>query len=194
MFCKNCGTQIKDGAAFCHNCGAVCTEGNVNAAHINESTHSPAQNSSTTINGVEQFPSTASEPFPNTATEPYVNTVSQPNSNVPNYAAPAEETDKGKSGFAIASLVLSIVGVPAICCCCIGPIFSILGLIFGILGRKSDKKSMATAGIIISIVSLALFIIFWAVMFITDNVNVMLDSFNEGFNEGLNQGMGGMYY
>ena len=32
MFCKNCGTQLQDGAAFCPNCGApVASEGTQNA-------------------------------------------------------------------------------------------------------------------------------------------------------------------
>jgi len=56
-------------------------------------------------------------------------------------------TDKTKNGFAIASLVLGIVGL------LFGGILmipGILGFIFSFLGLKSKKKRMATAGIILN--------------------------------------------
>lgn len=60
-----------------------------------------------------------------------------------------ERKQKSADNYAIVSFVLSLLGLNS---CGIG---SILGLIFGCLGVKSkDRKSLAVAGIIISIISL----------------------------------------
>lgn len=66
-----------------------------------------------------------------------------------------EPADNSK-GFAITSLVLGIVSF--FCC---GTVCSIVGLIFGILSRKKNpvNNGMATAGIVLSIVSLVLGVI-----------------------------------
>jgi thiol:disulfide interchange protein len=62
-------------------------------------------------------------------------------------------------GFAIASLVLGICSV-VFTCIYIGLPLAILGLIFGILARKSSKKGMAIAGIILSSAGLVLGVAF----------------------------------
>lgn len=66
-------------------------------------------------------------------------------------------TDNSK-GLAIASLVLGIVGIVFSFILCIGPICSIVGLILGIVSRKKNSvnNGMATAGIVLSIIVLAL--------------------------------------
>jgi uncharacterized membrane protein len=62
---------------------------------------------------------------------------------------------KDKSGLSIASLVLGIVSLcpSAIVWPCSG-LFGLAGLILGILGLKSPKKGLATAGIILSVLAL----------------------------------------
>jgi len=62
-------------------------------------------------------------------------------------------------GFAITSLVLGICSV-VFTCIYGGLPLGILGLIFGILARKSSKKGMAIAGIILSSVGLVLGVAF----------------------------------
>ena len=68
-----------------------------------------------------------------------------------------------RSGQAITSLVLGIIGLvlcwlgAASICAVVPIIVNVLGLIFGILGRASfQRKSLATAGLILSIIGLAL--------------------------------------
>ena len=65
------------------------------------------------------------------------------------------QPDDGK-GFAIASLVLGILSF-----FCFGTICSILGLIFGVISKKKKpyNNGMATAGIVLSIITLVLGII-----------------------------------
>ncbi len=60
-----------------------------------------------------------------------------------------------KSGLGIASLVCGIVSLcpSALIWPCAG-LFGLAGLILGILGLKSPKKGLATAGIILSILAL----------------------------------------
>lgn len=77
-----------------------------------------------------------------------------------NAAATAEN-----DGFAVASLILSIVGV--LTCCTFVP--SLLGLIFGIISKaKNDgtrPTGISTAGIILGVIGLLLSV-FWLVVFL----------------------------
>ncbi len=59
--------------------------------------------------------------------------------------------ESGKTGLAIASLVMGILGI-VLCCCGFGFIAAPLGLIFGIISlvKKRGGKGMAITGIILS--------------------------------------------
>lgn len=73
--------------------------------------------------------------------------------------AGSNNTTETPKGFAIASLVMGIGGILTSCCCGVGTIFCILGIIFGCVQQKDQngqKPGMAIAGIIISIVGLLL--------------------------------------
>ena len=66
--------------------------------------------------------------------------------------------------MALAGFWLTIVGVP---CCCAG-IFSLMGLIFSVIGLiqirenpQSRGKNLAIAGIVIGFVTLAFFVLIW---------------------------------
>lgn len=68
-------------------------------------------------------------------------------------------TNSGK-GMAIASLVLGILSLCASAAWwCGGPI-SIVGLVLGALGVKSQGKGMAIAGIVLSAIGLVLLVLF----------------------------------
>ena len=72
------------------------------------------------------------------------------------YSSNQAAEESFSTGFAIASLVFGILSILG-SCCCIGGLFSILGIIFGCLQKKdeSDKKpGMAIAGIITSIIGI----------------------------------------
>lgn len=75
------------------------------------------------------------------------------------------EEVKESKGFAIASLVLGIIGL--LCCCFgwIGMIFQVLALVFGIivLVKKKAGRGMAIAGIICGGIGLVVAIIFTVV-------------------------------
>ena len=67
-----------------------------------------------------------------------------------------EHKNNGKS---VASLVLGIIGVVVGFFggwAWIGAILGIIGLILGVMGKKEAPSSMATAGIVLSIIAIAL--------------------------------------
>ncbi|MEM1354839.1 MAG: DUF4190 domain-containing protein [Planctomycetota bacterium] len=78
------------------------------------------------------------------------------------------------AGMAITSMVLGICSLPLLCCCFVGPVLSIMGLIFGIIALKQlpdtpqakGPRGMAIAGIICSSIGLLLGIAYMAFMFI----------------------------
>lgn len=89
----------------------------------------------------------------------YGQQYAQPYNYNPEYQQPVNED--GKS-MAVASLVLGIVSF--FCC---GTICSILGLIFGIISKKRqpENNGMATAGIVLSIITLVIGLIFLILYF-----------------------------
>lgn len=102
----------------------------------------------------------------------------QPNNynNYNNYAPNQYQQPQDNSrGLAIASLVLGIVSF--FCC---GSVCSIVGIVLGVLSRKkkTTDNGMATAGIVLSIVALAI----WAIYFIY--VLVVYGSFSAVYNTG----------
>ena len=63
-------------------------------------------------------------------------------------------------GMAIASMVLGIVSIPGICFWIVGLPCAIVGLILGILyNKKNEHSPMATAGIVCSIIAIALLVL-----------------------------------
>lgn len=63
-------------------------------------------------------------------------------------------------GMAIASMVLGIISIPAICFWIVGLPCAIVGLILGILyNKKNEHSPMATAGIVCSIIAIALLVL-----------------------------------
>ena len=79
-------------------------------------------------------------------------------------AQPLTTPVKDTSGFAIAALVLGIVGAAlGWCLPIVGVAGGILGIVFGIKGRTSSNKSLATVGLVLGIISLVLGSIFWII-------------------------------
>lgn len=77
----------------------------------------------------------------------------------PYWKRPYEEQndfDPGRTGFAIAALVLGII---ALCCFCI-PVFAvplgILAVIFAALGMNSINRGLAVAGLVLGIIAMVL--------------------------------------
>ncbi len=139
MFCKNCGTELKNEAAFCHNCGvAVAT---------------PKTEPAPSANTAENFEAKV------TFGEPEVNPVenTQPLYQMPQYTTPVSEPENDKKGFSIASLVLGICSF--LPCCCANFITAILAVVFGIIGIKSSNKNFSVIGIILAAVAFVLYII-----------------------------------
>ncbi|MCL2342121.1 MAG: DUF4190 domain-containing protein [Firmicutes bacterium] len=67
-----------------------------------------------------------------------------------------EKTNNGK-GFAIASMVLGIISIPALCLVYPAIPCAILAIVFAVVAKKkSGKSGMTTAGLVLGIVSLAL--------------------------------------
>lgn len=132
MFCKNCGAQLSEGAAFCPNCGtAVVKE---------------------VAEPVYQQPAEPQQPVYSQPAEPqqpvyqqlvYQQPVYQPVVN----GAPRSNPGKG---MGIAALIMGIVS----CCFFWIPYFNIIclmmsiaGLILSIIGLKKSKSAGASVGV-----------------------------------------------
>lgn len=146
MFCKNCGAQLSEGAAFCPNCGtAVVKE---------------------VAEPVYQQPAEPQQPVYRQPAEPQQPVYQQPVYQQPVYQPVvngAPRSNPGK-GMGIAALIMGIVS----CCFFWIPYFNIIclmmsiaGMILSIIGLKKSKSAGASAGIsvaglVLSIIGLVL--------------------------------------
>ena len=146
MFCKNCGAQLSEGAAFCPNCGtAVVKE---------------------VAEPVYQQPAEPQQPVYRQPAEPQQPVYQQPVYQQPVYQPVvngAPRSNPGK-GMGIAALIMGIVS----CCFFWIPYFNIIclmmsiaGLILSIIGLKKSKSAGASvgvsvAGLVLSIVGVVL--------------------------------------
>lgn len=173
MICPNCNAENSDGSLFCHDCGTKLeptTEGQSTTytAPINHNGAS-AQNQGTTAYGGAQTTFTQNQAYCETGTQTanVGYNAPAPNYGTYNYAQNAQAVNKdSRNGFAIASFVISLLNL----ICCLGLAFpvSIAGLVFGIMGTKSNRKGFSIAGIIINILSLLVFVMivvfyFWII-------------------------------
>jgi hypothetical protein len=71
------------------------------------------------------------------------------------YQMPVAEPDQ-KAGLAIAGLVMGIISLVASLLPLCGFPLAIGGLVFSILGRKSSRRTMATVGLVLSSIGMAL--------------------------------------
>ena len=78
---------------------------------------------------------------------------------MPNYSVEPQPDRKGKS---IAALVLGICGFLGCCSPIIGLVCGILGIVFGVKGRKDENaQGLATAGLVLGIITVILSLINW---------------------------------
>jgi hypothetical protein len=106
-------------------------------------------------------------PTENTQTQPETYETYSGNTYSSQYTSTSQEPVP--KGFAIVSLVLGIGGILTSCCCGLGSVFCIMGIIFGCIQEKGPdgtKPPQATAGIITSIVGLCLSILFFVYLII----------------------------
>ena len=85
------------------------------------------------------------------------------------YAPPARAAGGGKSGKALASLILGIISIPAAFLPIFGVLFGILAITFSSLGKKEIRRDgmtnmgQATAGLVLGIVGLTLAVALWVI-------------------------------
>lgn len=123
-------------------------------------------------------PKTYSTPTPTYYTTPAITTNSSEKDSATNtsqstyysYNNAVSEPAEFSTGFAIASLVMGILSILTCCCCGLGILMSILGIIFGCIQSKDEsgkKPGMATAGIVTSIIGILLSIVMIVIFVIT---------------------------
>ena len=69
---------------------------------------------------------------------------------------PESEADAGRTGFAVASLILGII---AVCSCCLPVVtvpLGILAVVFAVPGMRSVNRGIAIAGLVLGIIALTL--------------------------------------
>ena len=143
MNCEGCGKPLEDDVVFCPSCGRR------------------AKPIDMPYPGMPGYPDTPGAPNPGAPNPgvPYPSTAQMPYPGMP----PTAYRSPGTSGFAIASLVLSLVGG-----CGIG---SVLAIVFGNRAKREIRESrgqltgegMATAGIIVGwvgLVGMVLYVLF----------------------------------
>ncbi len=139
MYCKVCGKELPDGSTQCSECGTP-VDGNGY-----QEVHRDSQGTGSRFD--------TGDGYYQDNRDQYGGYYQQ---------EPVYEHQSGaRRGFAIASMVLGIIGLVGVCCSMmtyggLSLILGVLGLIFGILGLKSQGKGMAIAGIIMACLNIVI--------------------------------------
>lgn len=168
MFCKNCGSKLKDASSFCHNCGSRVSEYVDNERQV---TYEP-QNVPVQPQTNQQDPSPV---YTAPVTPPIYQNAPTVQSQIPQQYVvyPVQEAPKKSGGaFPVLSLIFGIIGLSMDY---LGILIAPAALIFGIIGRKKSKSGMALAGIILGSVGTAISIL--AILSLIFNGESLLDSF-----------------
>ncbi len=86
------------------------------------------------------------------------------------------------NGMAIGSLICGIVGILLCCCCGIGAVVGIVGVVLAICSRKSNggkMSGMAIAGLVCSIIAILLGGGYWIMSFALSGSEAYADLLNE---------------
>ena len=157
MYCKVCGKKLPDGAARCDECGTP-VDGQADGGYQEVNRDASGQSDSY---GAD---SGSGSGYYQDNRGRYQNDY---------YQEPVYEQQSGaRKGFAIASLVLGIIGLVGACCSLmtygvLNILLGVLSLIFGILGLKSQGRGMAIAGIVMACLNILIGILIAVLMIIS---------------------------
>lgn len=141
--CPKCGTFSEEGKNFCTECGNKLICPPVPPAPENQNTGAPDNAPQNWQDRYQQYRQNYGPQYQQYRPQ---NQYSVPEADM----AP----ENGGKALGIISLVFGILGF----LCCLFPVFSTAGLITGILGVKKGGRVTAKIGLILSIVSMALFL------------------------------------
>lgn len=142
-YCTYCNAQNPDDAVFCSVCGKNFTPGEPDAQVP------------------PQTPQYNAPPMPPVNPLPPVAPYGMP-------PIPPKPGDPSKNWMAITGMVLGILSIfPGCCIWYLALVFGVGGIVFGILGLKSQQRGMSIAGIITGAIGLlfGLFVLIFVVAF-----------------------------
>lgn len=101
------------------------------------------------------------------------------------YAAPTPPTTTGNAGqgISIAALVCGIISVAMSSVPFVSIVLSILGIVFGVKGRKIRKNGMATAGLVLGIIGLCFSVLYIVCVACLIVMTIQEGAFGEMYDE-----------
>lgn len=153
MYCKVCGKELPEGSARCNECGTPVDGSNISDTNTDSYYQEAGPASRSTGSRFDTGDGYYQDNRDRYRNDQY-NNYSQEN-------AIYEHQSGARKGFAIASMVLGIIGLVGTCCSLmtyggLNILLGVLGLVFGILGLKSQGKGMAIAGIVMAALNIVI--------------------------------------
>ena len=180
MYCMNCGKKLPDDAKVCDSCGMPV--GQYRREEEEENPYVSGYSYGTTgeshTSGYDSGPSGYENTDSYGYGNGYGNSYGENAQGAYSYGTEGERPVRS-GGVAVAALVLCILAALSCCVPMISIPLSIAGIICGVLGLKSDRRSMAIAALVVSIVFLVLAVAYFIFQMVA--VVPYLDSFWEEF-------------
>lgn len=153
MFCRNCGANNADNAAFCINCGAAMAEEQPAQQPVQQPVYQQPVYQQPVQQPAYQQPAYQQPVY------------QQPVYQQPAYQQPAVKPAIPGKGMGVTGMVLGIVSLALFCVWYLAIPCAIVGMILsGIAAKKAKevgmKNGMATAGIVCSAIALGITVLF----------------------------------
>ncbi|MEA4911117.1 MAG: zinc-ribbon domain-containing protein [Oscillospiraceae bacterium] len=187
MICKSCGASNPDDALYCSGCGAKLAEQSLPLYGVDA--QSPASDLQSPAGGTQppQAPaSSAPESYRPVSAPTFPSYGASENKGAPNpyagnYTGYTNGTpltgDSSRDWAGTAAMVCGIISLP----CCFtavgGLVLGICAIVFGILGVKSNKRSMAIVGIVCGAVGVFVSLIMLAAVIYVMKDPTFMDEF-----------------
>lgn len=154
MKCPSCGHELSEGALFCGNCGQPIAQPSVVQPQVVQSAP------------IQQQPVVTAQVPPQ---QPVIPATTQ--------LPPVQDTPQsGKK--AVVGFILGLLGFPGSLIPIVGFIMGILAVIFGSGSLKSNRKGLATAGLVLGIIVILLSLISFGINIALDDTDYSMRSFD----------------
>lgn len=180
-FCSKCGAPLEPDARFCNICGTDVKAAPDSSAQPEQAGEAPQEEQPAAYEGSDAAAQPQAGYSYQQNQQPQAGYYYQQNGQQPPQQGYYQQPGpNGKEPNGWAPVTALICGILSVTICCASFIPAVLGLVFGILGLKTSKRTMAIWGIVLGSIGILLSILY--IIFILPNMDSIMQRFYDSYS------------